>query len=352
MIPLNDLRIGYIPYSKKFDSPGDRRRFCYYAKKRDIEIEIAIPSERYDLVVLTERCDLSVWSKYHKGNAKLIYELIDPYLAISRRDPKGLLRGLAKYVTGQSQFLQLDYWKAIQAMCRRADAVVCTTDEQKRDIFEFCKNVHIILDFHNTVIRAVKTDYAVGHVFNFVWEGLPQNISTLQEIRDVFAFLETKRNIALHIITDLEYKQYLGKYGKRRTVDIIGRLFKNAYLYEWNEQLCSTIICACDMALIPLPLNDPFAFGKSPNKLLLFWRMGIPTVVSATPAYTRMMKESGLAMSCRGRQEWQETLEKYMVDESERQNAGKRGRLFVENNYSEEKMLSQWDNLIKSVIQT
>ena len=131
--------------------------------------------------------------------------------------------------------------------------------------------------------------------------------------------------------------------------DITKKLFNDTYLYEWNEQLCSTIISACDMALIPIALDDPFSSGKPENKLFLFWRLGMPAVVSATPAYERAMAQSGLAMACRTQQEWLATLERYIVDKSARRDAGLRGTAFIDNYYSEEKILASWDKLFESV---
>jgi len=347
---MKDLRIGYVPYSETLEKPGDRRRFCYYAKKRNIQFEIARPSKTYDLVVVTELGDLSVWSEYDKGNAKVVYDLIDSYLAIPGWDPKGLLRGLAKYVSGQSRYLRLNHWKAIESMCRRADAVICTTDEQKNSILEFCENVHIILDIHSSVANLCKTDYSAGEIFNFVWEGLPQTLQSFYEIRDVLEYFRAKYKIAFHVVSDLEYGQYMGKYRIRRTADIARKLLGNVYLYEWNEQLCSTIISACDMALIPMTLDDPFASGKPENKLLLFWRMGMPTVVSATPSHMKAMHLSGLSMACRSQEEWRETIERYISDASARQEAGQRAKAFADRYYSEEKILVQWDVLMESVL--
>lgn len=108
-VNLNKLKIGYTPYSSNFSQPGDQRRFCYYAAKRDINFEIAEPSGNYDIVIVTERGDISVWSAYKKGSTKVIYEFIDSYLAILRYDLKGIFRGLAKYVTGENRPLILNY---------------------------------------------------------------------------------------------------------------------------------------------------------------------------------------------------------------------------------------------------
>ncbi len=345
---LNNLRVGYVPCSCDLLQPGDRRRFAYYALKRNIKFEIAHPSGKYDLVIVTERGDKSVWSKYR--NAKIVYDFVDSYLAISRCDPKGLLRGLAKYCAGESRHLELNYWKAIEGMCSRADAVLCSTEEQKQNILKLCKNVHIVLDFHNSVVRNVKTDYTCGSVFNFVWEGLPCNIGSLFEIREVLARLKEKYKIALHVVTDLYYYQYMGRYLRRDTSNLTRRLFDNVHLHAWEEKTCSSIISGCDMAVIPIPLNNPLAAGKPENKLLLFWRMGMPVIVSATPAYSRAMQSCGLPMACRTQEEWLGTLEKYINNKQARGSAGQLGRVYAEDNYSEEKILARWDNVFKSIV--
>ena len=349
-VDLANLRIGYVPYTGKMDHPGDSRRFCYYAKKRNIAFEIADPSESYDLVIVTELGDLSVWGDYHKGKAKVIYDFIDSYLAISKLDVKGMLRGFAKYVTRQSRYMRLNHWKAIEDMCRRSDAVICTTVEQRDDISKFCKNVHLILDVHS-LYNKVKTDYSAGKVFNLAWEGYPHNLPPFFEIRDVLKTLSAKRDIALHLVTSLEYGQFMGKYWKRHTTDIARKIFDNVYLYSWNEQLCPTIICACDMAIVPLSLNDPLSSGKPEDKLMLFWRMGMPTLASATPAHLEAMAKNGLQnMACKTPGEWQAALEYYMSDESARRHAGQRSRIFAESYRNEEKILEQWDNLFASVL--
>ena len=347
---LSQLRIGYVPYNERFDQIGDWGRFYHYAKKRNLTFEIAKPTETYDVVIVTQGGDISVWANYHKGHAKVVYDIVDAYLTIPRSDVKGVLRGLAKFVAGQSRRLRLDHWKAIQDMCRRSDAVVCNTGDLRRMVLEFCRNVHMILDVDVGMTRSVKDDYGAGDVFNFVWQGLPQNVRFFHEIQDVLRSIQAKRRIALHIVAPLEFRQYMNKYHLQRTYDIARRIFNGAYVYDWNKGLLSRIITACDMALIPIPLDDAFASGKSANKLLIFWRMGMPTIVSSTPAYSEAMDHVGLPMACRTPQEWNETLDQYMSDEDARRDAGQRGRAFAEEHYGEEKILGQWDDVFASVI--
>ena len=236
MIDFNKFRIGYVPISNKLNMPGDRMRFGYYASKRNIKFEIASPSRDYDLVVVTELADISLWSKYRKANTKIVYDLVDSYLSIPRYNLKGIFRGLAKYISRESHYFELNYWESIEGMCRRADAVTCGTKEQKEIILKFCKNVHVILDFTNSVVNKVKFEYSSGDVFNFVWVGLPTNLSSLFEIKDVLKQLGKKYKVALHIITNLKYYKYLDKYWLQDAVNISSRLLDNVYLYEWDEK--------------------------------------------------------------------------------------------------------------------
>ena len=344
---VNNLRIGYVPYSPTFNKPGDRRRFVYYANMRGIHFEIADPSKEYDLVVLSARADITVWSKYPKG--KLVYDLIDSYLAIPRTDLKGQLRGLFKFLSRQNRYLQLDHWKAIGNMCRRADAVVCSTEEQKLDISKFSNNVHRILDAHMTVTHKVKTQYSAGLTFRVVWEGLPQTIGSLEQLRPVLNRLRKKYAIELHVVTDREYFRYMGQYGKSDTLQTLRKILPDIIFHEWNEADCADIICSCDLAVIPLDLKDPFSAGKPENKVLLFWRMAVPVVTSASPAYRRAMQSAGMDLTANDESTWVAVIERLINDESARQLAGVSGKAYTDSEFSKESFLLRWDAVFASL---
>jgi hypothetical protein len=351
MKSLRQLRIGYAPFSSTLEAPGDRRRFCYYARKRNLKFEFADPSVTYDLVVLSAAADISTWIRYRRGNAKVVYDLTDSYLAIPKLNPKGLLRGPAKFVARQNRHLLWSYTRGVRDMCRRADAVICTTAEQRMDILSHCDNVHIILDFQSSVARISKSDYTAGDVFNLVWEGLPGNLGTLHEVMGVLGELQKKRRLAIHAVTNLSYRKYLnGRFAQRSMIDLARKMPVPPYLYAWNEQTCSNIVCACDLAIIPIPLHDPLYAGKPENKLHLFWRMGMPTVVSATPAYSRAMDESGVMMACKTSKDWLNMLENYCCSEEARRNAGQQGKRYVDQQHSEHAMLARWDEMFCSIL--
>ena len=346
---LKKLNIGYLPYSNNFEKPGDKRRFVHYANKRNLKFEIADPAKDYDLVILSQSADLSIWHNYNLGGAKVVYDLIDSYLSISRKEMKGRLRGIAKYVAGKSKYLNFNQWKAIESMCLRADAVVCSTEEQAQDIRPFCKNVHEILDIHTSLQTKIKTDYKASNVFNIVWEGIADNTYSFESLKSVLTKIDKKHEIALHFVTDLSYLKYLGKYGKIHTKESLEGLCNRVYLYEWNELMCSQIISSCDLAIIPIDLNNPLVRGKPENKLLLFWRMGVPVITSETPAYERAMKRAGLEMTCKDNNDWFNMLDKYIVSQEEREYSAIAGKRVADEYYSEENVLKNWDRVFDSI---
>lgn len=346
-----NLRVGYVPYGPKLDFPADRRRFCHYARERNLAFEIAQPSANYDVVVLSQAADVSVWSRHPRGRTKIVFDFVDSYFSIPRGDLKGLFRGLAKFATGQNRHLRVNYRTALEDMCRRADVTVCGTEEQRASILPFCPNAHVILDSQTIAVRGAKEGYRAGEVFHFVWEGLGHNLVHLLEIREALQTLQRKKPFIIHAITELQYGRFLSrKFSKRNTLNDAAKIWPGMFLYAWHESTFPAIVRSCDLALIPIPLRDPFCAGKPENRLLLFWRMGMPVLASATPAHNRALQEAGLGKGLNSSQEWLEALEEYMSDEQVRRSAGQTGKKFAESVHSDEKWLARWDQVFCSVL--
>jgi hypothetical protein len=341
-------RIGYAPFSLNFTHPGDRRRFPAYARARNIPFELAQPDQSYDVAVLSEWADISVWPHYRRG--KIVYDCIDSYLSIPRTDIKQMLRGLAWFASGRHRWPRLDFPGAIERMCRRADAVVCTTEQQKQTIAPLCANVHIVLDIHEFEVKTTKRDYRAGVPFNLVWEGLPSNLPYLKVVEPVLYELSRRRPLVLHIVTDPDRPRLFGRFGKIDSLEVTHGIFDDVVLHHWQESTFSEIITRCDLAVIPVPLNNPFSCGKPANKLALLWRMAMPVVTSATPAYQAMQCAAGLGhLACKDEADWLVALDRLMTAEAERREAGKRGHAFVTANLHTDGLLALWDDVFASL---
>ena len=351
---LNNFHIGYAPYSEDFLHSGDRRRFVWYAKNRGVNFEIAKSENEYDIVYVTHGADITSWSKYDKLKAVVIYELVDSYLALSTFSFTGLFRGVVKYLSGQYKYCVFNHKKSIELMCRRADVVVCSTKEQKDCIRQYCDNVVIILDaktMYNNY-KKVEKSQLISSELNIAWEGMPHNIKSFAVIREALSILSKQYQINLHLITALKYKKYMNRYITKYTVNEVEKHIdiKNVNLYQWNELTVSHIASTCDFAVIPINSNDQMDKGKPEDKLLIFWLMGLPTVVSETPAHLMAMSAAGLSMSCATTNDWVNVISNLAENASTRNEAAKKGFMYASDVSNEEKMMSSWDNMFSFVV--
>jgi glycosyltransferase involved in cell wall biosynthesis len=343
------MRVGYAPYDASLGQPADRRRFPFYAGHRGIDFELADPRRDYDLVVVTPRADLGAWSRYRPGRSKLVFDIVDSYLAIPRTNPKAILRGPAKFAAREARHPFFSYRRALESILGRADAVTCATPEQAAEIKPICANVHPILDFQSRLARRTKDDYRAGSPFHLVWEGLGENVRWFGEIGRALREVDARHPIILHLITAIEYREMVQRFWRRQTARIAARYFDRFRLYQWSEEMVSVIATACDLAVIPLPLDRPLERGKPESKLVSFWRMGMPVVTSATPAYVRAMRGAGQALYCVSEEEWVQVLGRLIDDAEARERAGRGGRAFAEREYGDERLISAWDRLLDSL---
>lgn len=290
-----------------------------------------------------------MWSERPRGE-KIIFDFVDSYLAVPRT-PQHLLRGAAKFVTRQSRKLQLDHWAALRKMCRRADAVICSTLEQKESILPDNPNVHIVLDFRDELLLPPKRDYRAHEPFRLVWEGLPINATTLGELGPILRGIDAKTPLALDVVTSPRYYRWMGRFGERDTLaDIKAAVgMDDITLHPWTAATVHRVATQADLAVIPIPMNEPLYRGKPENKLLIFWELAVPTLVTATPAYARAMTQAGIDMACASPQEWDEKLARFIHDENARASAGARGAAFVGSKHTPAQRVAAWDAVFQSV---
>lgn len=346
---LADARIGYAPYSATRDVPGDRRRFRFYANARGLPFDIVenATADR-DLVVVASTADITTWVGAD-ASVTIVYDLVDSYLALARWAPKSIGRGLAKRLSGETRHLAWDYRKAIEAMCRRADAVVCSTEEQRRSILEYCDNVHVILDHHGAEACLRKESFEPHRPFRLVWEGLPHTLPAFGELSTALKWIGRRHDVELHLVTDLEFCRYAGRFDRRSTEAFAERYVQRTHVHEWRMDTLAETVASCDLAVVPALLDDPLFVGKPENKLLLLWRMGMPVLTSATPAYVRAMNAAGVDMTCSNPLDWERLLQRYIVDRDAREAAARRGYAYAVEAHSEERLLERWDALFESV---
>ncbi len=346
----NNLKIGYRPYHPSMSVPGDRRRFVFYAKQRNIGFEPASPKKEYDIVYLTAGCDLTAWLRYKKKHpgTKIIYELIDSYIQ-EDFNLFGLLRGPVRFLTGKESGLHFNYARMIRRMIRAADAIVCSTPKQKEVMLPWNKNIHISLDYFEDDIIEKKNNYHVNGKIKAVWEGQAYTVSNLLSINDVLEKFGDQ--LELHVITD-PVARYPLKIFNKKTDSILKKLKCRWEFHPWDKKSFSHIISQADLALIPIERSDKLMWYKPENKLLLLWQAGIPVLTTATPAYTRVMQQAGIPMTCDTPEDWVNQLMNFRkLDDPGRAAIMQRAGHWLSENHTREAICKNWDTIFESVMQ-
>lgn len=338
---FNKIKIGYVPNSPDLSQPGDRRRFPHFAKRNKIPYEIADFNKSYDIVLLTAPSNLSRWLIYKKKHpeTRFIFEMVDS-LIFKGDIVSTLFKGAGRFIKGRESVLHLDHIRLVKKWLKAADLVLCSSTELKKNIEKWNKNVLVSLDYMESEYKFLKTDYSINGKMKLVWEGLGVVLPHFLKFKDLFKRLAPF--CELHIITSEKYPSF-GKIFYSHVETILKQLPIETIYHKWDINNNAIVFEKCDCGIIPLDKNNRFGWHKPANKLISFWYSGIPTVVSATPAYSEMMINAGENLYCLSTEEWVEKIKLIKeMQPSEREALARKNFDFVQNNFSDDALDKIW----------
>jgi hypothetical protein len=346
------IKIGYIPNSPDLGHPADRRRLVYWAKNRGHEMVLDLNS-KHDVLVISSRADLTRWTEMN-NRAPLILDLVDGYLG-KEHFWRDLLRGAGKVFTGQNSGYPRPFRQIVGNACELAQAVVCETLEQRATILPFCNNTHTILDFHEEFpMLPFNPNVQTPNFPALMWEGLPFTAKGLQLLDNAISEISRSHPITLEMVTDSQYPLFLGKYFSKSTEKILrsipSMLGENFKLTKWNLETVVEAAKRSHIAVLPLDPSGSLNPLKAENRLLMMWRLGLPTLASPSLAYLRVMKDTQVDGICHNSNEWRTKIEELMDLPEKRKDSVEKGQQYIRDTHSKEKVLNAWDRLFESVL--
>jgi hypothetical protein len=291
--PLSSARIGYAGYSADCRAPGDRRRFSAYAEQKGLNYERARLGGCYDLVLVTHNGDITGWTdrKRRDGGAfRFVFELVDSYFVQNGR-ARRRLKGLGRRALGTDSRLSSDFMKTLVRACETADAVVCSTEEQRETIRRYNPSVFLSFDWFGGDLGAPKKDYERGEKLKIVWEGQAVTLENLVALREPLNHLRDR--IEIHVVTDPVLRRWFGRFGATDSRRILAGIEAPVVFHPWERESFSTLITSCDLAVIPIDTAQAMMRGKPENKLVLLWQLGMPVLTSSTPRMSAPWPQPG-----------------------------------------------------------
>ena len=350
---MSKLKIGYWPLSSNLKSAGDRRRVIFWAQARGHEIVTDL-SKRVDVIIASEKSDFGSVA-FTKPKAPVVFDLIDGYL--SPLNPyDDLARGLAKSLSGQISGKVKPFSHHVKDFCHSAEAVICSSVEQEKLIKPYNLNTQVILDSHDEIpFIETKPLLAKSHIeYRILWEGQPATIRGVRQISSTLTQLTRANTLHFDFVTDRNYFQFLGKYIKRSTLNLLkndlGEAFDRARITPWTASNLLECAKRSDIAMIPIDLSVPMQKLKPENRLLIMWRLGLPCLTSSSPAYIRVALEAGTKTVCETSQIWLESFNHLLFDPVFAHEELLRGQNYLRENHTRAILLDKWDRAIESVM--
>jgi hypothetical protein len=336
------------------NSPGDRRRLVFWARSRGHEI-ITDLTQKVDVIVASENSDFKA-KVFSETKVPIVFDLIDALLC-SKNPIDDLARGIIKRVDKQLSDGFSVYTRYVKDFCQLSKIVICSSPEQEKIAQEFNRNTHAILDCHSEIpFRDLSNINRIPntHIKKIFWEGQPATINGIKKIRSAIGKIVTNNDLELDFITDKKYFRLLNKYIEADTLNLLADSLKlgenKVSVTSWSSENLLEGAQRSTFAIIPIDLSNPIIKFKPENRLLIMWRLGLPCLTSASPAYKRVSQNAGVGAVCEDSNEWLRKMQIFIDDPKFAREEALRGQAYLRDNHTESQILKKWDAAIESAL--
>lgn len=342
----------YDSYSTDLSHIADRRRIGLWINRSDFVVKNAGGSD-INIHILTPFSDPILLDKL-PSDTRIILDLVDGYLT----DKPHLVKDILRYFLRTSKFRALlkpkRFSTSLENVCSKVDLVVVASNEQAAVVERLNPNVLVIRDCHDELGPPLQVrDFKQSDNFNVFWEGLGFTLFHFREIASELGLFLLKTNSLLHLVTNENFPKYGDKFGTIRTRDLVKDIFglaaNHVVIHKWTQEKVIEVALNSDFGIIPINEKDQFARLKPENKLLIYWRLGLPTLFSDTPSYLRVAKAANVTGFSVQSGEWGHKLgELASTKESRVKNMGD-VRSYLLQTHSKQVILRQWKVALESL---
>jgi hypothetical protein len=333
------LKIGYLPNSDTLNAPGDRRRFIFWGNKRNVEI-VLNEIDRCDVIVSTSRHLVSIAHKIPK-NKPFIIDLPDFLVGENR-----LLWDYSRTFAHTKSLSNLTFKRFSQFIMNLIDdrtSIICSSPEQR--IYFESKKIFVsdILDSHEE-FDEIPFSYEKYSDFqtNIFWEGQAGSIPSLIRILDNIQ----ESSINFNLVTDANFYLFANRFFEIQTEDFLSRKFgeKSFVLHSWRTDNVVQQALASHIFVIPT-LDKSFSHLMKPeNRALISWRLGLPVILSNSPAHLRLSKHIQTPILVEHFPNWEGAISFLKKNPDVGFEQVKEGKDYLSMYHNSEILLKKWDN--------
>lgn len=350
---MKKLKVGYWPLTQNLSSAGDRRRIVFWAQARGHEIVTDL-NQKVDVIIASEKTDFNS-AGILKKKTPILFDLIDAYLS-PLNIVDDLARGIAKKFSGQISGEVKSFSNHVRDFCLQVDAVICSSVEQEKVIKPYNQNTHVILDSHDELpfIEPLRPNQVKATESRILWEGQPATIRGVRQVSATLSQLAISNKLKFDFVTDVNYFEFLGKYFERSTLALLRKDLKEVQdqisLIPWRPNSLVEAAKNSSVAMIPINLSVPMQRLKPENRLLIMWRLGLPCLCSASPAYVRVSDVAGVKGTCENEEDWHTKFSSLLNNPGFAYEEVVRGQDYLREYHNRSILLNKWDRAVESVM--
>jgi glycosyltransferase involved in cell wall biosynthesis len=261
-------------------------------------------------------------------------KLLDPSDArLLRRSARRILYDVDDAVmfnqTPRGRFSQWRLTRRFAATASILDCAVVGNDYLAGIFLAKCRNVIVLPTVVDPARYAVK-DHAASDLVRLVWIGSHSTLPYLQQqLPALEAAAREIEGLRLLIIAD-----------DTLTTDAIQIEHE-----PWSEQTESASLLRGDIGIAPTPLNH-WTLGKCGFKIVQYMAAGLPVIASPVGANAQIVQDGKTGFLAETRQLWREAIANLARDPALRHIMGQAGRQRVESQYSLERAVGTWSQIL------
>lgn len=221
----------------------------------------------------------------------------------------------------------------IERIIRRAAHVVAWNPEVASYALKLNPNVTTVttgIDLRRYTPKSISRDSQ--EPVRIGWIGTPSGFAYLHELDPVFRRLSQSYPIELYVVSSQDF-QLPG-------VSVINR--------RWSVQTEVNDLHAMDIGIMPLPQTE-WAAAKSGCKMLQYMGAGLPVVVSPVGINAQIVDNETNGFLAVSKDDWYRQIAALIEDIALRREFGEAGRIYVENNNSQQVIAGKLIAVMKRV---
>ncbi|MGE4157836.1 MAG: glycosyltransferase, partial [Planctomycetota bacterium] len=222
-----------------------------------------------------------------------------------------------------------------------SDCVTVTTEELQALYAPHCQRVEIIRNTLNPALWTNPRRWTQGGPLVVGYAGSATHEGDLKMVEQVLMdFLDAHKGaVELHLWGCATDRLQAHPHVR----------FRESYKGDYHDYARAVQTEPMDIALAPLE-SLPFNRAKSALKWKEYAVGSIPSIVSRIPAYERVVEEGVTGFICDTPTQWRETLERLVADPALRRKVGEEARRRMTAEYSLEKAVQRWEEVLGSVV--